>query len=103
MSVAMFFGATAPLPAPAGISPVILAAIARALSAPSLSSGRRASTCLRSSPASFLTILVLRHLGKLEQPRNGPRLLSRRSMLLPHFSHLTVVWIGGALGGRGLP
>src|SRR3954454_3671606 len=103
MSVAMLLGWAWPLPAEAGIAPVILAAISWALAAPSFRSGSSASTCLRSSPSSFLTILVLRHLGKLEQPRNGPRLASRRSIGLPHFSQLTVVLIGGGLGGRGLP
>src|SRR5438105_4315900 len=99
MSVGKLVGCGVP-PAEAGISPVILAASAWALADSSFSSGSRASTCFRSSPVSFLTIFVLRHLGKVEQPRNGPRLLSRRSMSLPHFSHLTVVRMGGGLGGR---
>src|SRR5438270_9274933 len=91
------------LAAAAGLSPTILAAISRAFSAPSWSNGKSFSTCWRFAPSSFLTILVLRHLGKLEQPRNGPRLLSRRSIGLPHFSQGTLVFTGGALGGRGFP
>src|SRR5687768_14040554 len=71
-----------------GLSPRILAIISWLLAASSLSNGISASTCASSSPASFLAILVLRHLGKVLQPRNGPRLLSRRSIGLPHFSHL---------------
>src|SRR5690349_171260 len=102
MSVGKCVGCGVP-PAAAGISPVILAAIAAALPASSFSSGSSASTCFRSSPVSFFIIFVLRHLGKLEQPRNGPRFESRSSMSLPHFSHLTVVLIGGGLGGSGLP
>src|SRR6187455_1673110 len=99
MSVVMFFGL--PLVA-AGFSPMIFATISRAFSAPSLSSGSSASTCLRSAPSSFFIIFVLRHLGKLEQPRNGPRLLSRRIILLPHLSQATVVSIL-TFGGKGLP
>src|SRR5207248_1075311 len=91
-----------PLPAAAGFSPRILAIIAAFLAAPSLSSGINFSTCARSAPSSFFIIFVLRHLGKLEQPRNGPRLLSRRIIGLPHLSHTTVVTIF-TFGGSGLP
>src|SRR5690606_16933382 len=100
MSVAMF------LTSAAGGRPLsarIFAAISCALADASLSSGSNASTCLAASPSSFLTILVERHLGKLEQPRNGPRLESRSSIGLPHFSHGTLVSIGLGLGGSGLP
>src|SRR5947208_813050 len=101
MSVARL--ATSFLPAAAGLSPMILATSSWALAPSSLSNGMSASTCLRSSPVSFLTILVERHLGKVEQPRKGPRFESRRSMGLPHFSQATVVLIGLGLGGSGLP
>src|SRR5215213_10030570 len=102
-SMSVVIGPVAPLPADAGLAPMILATSSRAFSAPSFSSGTSASTCLRSAPSSFFIIFVLRHLGNELQPRNGPRLLSRRSIGLPHFSHFTVVLIGGALGGSGLP
>src|SRR5438105_4265908 len=102
MSVAMLLS-FCPLPAAAGLALMILSTIARALAPSSFSSGTSASTCARSAPCSFFIILVLRHLGKVEHPRNGPRLESRSSMGLPHFSHFTVVLIGGALGGSGLP
>src|SRR3954463_6541723 len=88
--------------AAAGFSPRTLAAISAAFEPSSLSSGTRASICLRSSPVSFFIILVDRHFGKDEQPRKGPRLLSRRIMALPHFSQATVVSIL-TLGGCGLP
>src|SRR5215213_1224743 len=99
ISVAIFVGFAAAL---AGFSPRIFATIAALFSAPSLSSGISASTCARSGPASFFIIFVLRHFGKLEHPRNGPRLLSRRIIGLPHLSHATVVWIF-TFGGCGLP
>src|SRR5438477_11944106 len=83
----------ATLEAAAGFSPMILAIIAALLAAPSFNSGMSASTCARSAPWSFFIIFVLRHFGKLEQPRNGPRLLSRRIIGLPHLSHFTVVSI----------
>src|SRR3954447_14943975 len=89
-------------PAAAGFSPMILAIISAFLAAPSLSSGMSFSICARSAPSSFFIIFVLRHFGKLEQPRNGPRLLSRRIIGLPHLSHFTVVSIF-TLGGWGLP
>src|SRR5688572_5170108 len=88
--------------AAAGFSPRTLAAISAALEPSSLSSGTRASICLRSSPVSFFIIFVERHLGNDEQPRKGPRLLSRRIMALPHLSQATVVSIL-TLGGWGLP
>src|SRR5687767_12789508 len=100
MSVVTFCGMVA---AAAGLAPMILATSSRALSAPSFSSGTSASTCARSGPVSFFIIFVLRHFGNVLHPRNGPRLLSRRSIGLPHFSQATVVLIGGALGGIGLP
>src|SRR4051794_36727651 len=86
----------------AGFSPRILAIISALFCAPSFSNGISFSTCARSAPASFFVILVLRHLGKLLHPRNGPRLLSRRIIGLPHLSHAMVVWIL-ILGGWGLP
>src|SRR5689334_835031 len=85
-----------------GFSPKTLAAISAALELSSFRSGTSASTCLSSSPTSFFIIFVERHLGKLEQPRNGPRLESRRIIGLPHFSHGTVV-LTLTLGGCGLP
>src|SRR5688572_5171369 len=88
--------------AAAGLAPMILAIISAFLAAPSLSSGMSASTCARSAPVSFFIIFVLRHLGKLEQPRNGPRLESRRIIGLPHLSQATVVSIL-IFGGWGLP
>src|SRR3954469_18674119 len=88
--------------AAAGFSPRTFAAISAALEPSSFSSGTRASICLRSSPVSFFIIFVERHFGKDEQPRKGPRLLSRRIMALPHFLHATVVLIL-PLGGWGLP
>src|SRR5947209_14038229 len=100
ISVAML--AVGFLPAAAGLSPMILATSSRALAPSSLRSGTRASTCLRSSPVSFFIILVDRHLGNVEQPRNGPRLESRRIIGLPHFSQATVVLIL-TFGGWGLP
>src|SRR5439155_8116952 len=81
---------------------MILAIIAAFLAAPSFRCGMSASTCARSAPSSFFIIFVLRHFGKLEQPRNGPRLLSRRIIGLPHLSHFTVVSIL-TFGGWGLP
>src|SRR5688500_9227508 len=102
-SMSVVMGPVAPLPAAAGFTPMIFATSSRALSAPSLSSGTSASTCLRSAPSSFFIIFVLRHFGNVLHPRNGPRLLSRRSIGLPHFSQATVVLIGGALGGIGVP
>src|SRR3954463_10731625 len=99
MSVAIFVGFAATA---AGFSPRIFAIIAALFSAPSFKSGIRASTCARSGPLSFFIIFVLRHFGKLEQPRNGPRLLSRRIIELPHLSHATVVSIL-TFGGIGLP
>src|SRR5215207_959410 len=99
MSVAIFCGLA---PAAAGFSPRILATIAALFSAPSLSIGISASTCARSAPVSFFIIFVLRHFGNDEQPRNGPRLLSRRIILLPHLSQATVVSIL-IFGGCGLP
>src|SRR4051812_39511185 len=86
----------------AGFSPRIFAIIAALLAAPSFSSGMSFSTCARSAPSSFFIIFVLRHFGKLLQPRNGPRLLSRRIIGLPHLSQLTVVSIF-TLGGWGFP
>src|SRR4029077_16247048 len=80
----------------------ILAIISAFFAAPSFSSGTSFSTCAKSAPSSFFIIFVLRHFGKLEQPRNGPRLLARRIILLPHFSQATVVSIL-ILGGSGLP
>src|SRR5688572_22384612 len=100
ISVVTFCGIVA---AAAGLAPMILATISCALAAPSLSSGTSASTCLRSAPVSFFIIRVERHFGNVPHPRNGPRLESRRSIGLPHFSQATVVLIGGALGGSGLP
>src|SRR6476646_2929100 len=100
ISVAIFVGFAAP--AAAGFSPRIFATIAAFFSAPSFSSGLSASTWARSAPSSFLLLFVLRHFVKLEQPRNGPRLLSRRIIGRPHVSHATVVWIL-ILGGIGLP
>src|SRR5688500_1734388 len=99
MSVAMFAGLAL---GAAGFSPRILATIAAFFSAPSFSSGISASTWARSAPSSFFIIFVLRHFGKLEQPRNGPRLLSRRIIGLPHLSQTTVVTIF-TFGGWGLP
>src|SRR3954468_3753288 len=101
MSVGIDFSATA-LDAAAGFSPRIFATISRDFSAPSFNSGSSASTCLRSAPSSFFIIFVDRHFGKLEQPRNGPRLLSRRIIGLPHLSHATVV-SSLIFGGSGLP
>src|SRR5688500_3319862 len=101
MSVATFWAFACALAA--GKAPVILAASACALADSSFNSGSSCSICLRLSPSSFFIIFVERHLGKLEHPRNGPRLLSRRSIGLPHFSQATVVLIGGALGGSGRP
>src|SRR5205085_11109240 len=80
----------------------ILAIISCDFCAPSFSSGMSFSTCARSAPASFFIIFVLRHLGNDEHPRNGPRLLSRRIIGLPHLSHATVVSIL-IFGGSGLP
>src|SRR5688500_12289372 len=100
MSVVTFCGTPA---GAAGLAPMIFATSACALAAPSLSSGTSASTCARSGPESFFIIFVERHFGNVLHPRNGPRLLSRRSIGLPHFSQATVVLIGGALGGIGLP
>src|SRR5687767_10169718 len=100
MSVVTFAGLVGAL---AGILPVIFAAISAALPASSSSSGSSASTCFRSSPTSFFIIFVDRHFGNVLQPRNGPRLLPRSSIGLPHFSHATVVLIGGGFGGSGLP
>src|ERR1044071_4683555 len=85
-----------------GFSPSTLAAISAALDPSSFKSGTSASICFSSSPASFFIIFVERHLGKLEQPRNGPRLESRKIIGLPHFSHGTVVGTL-TLGGWGLP
>src|SRR5947199_4818869 len=99
MSVAMVVGRAATL---AGFSPRILAIISRLFCAPSFSSGMSFSTCARSAPVSFFIIFVFRHLGNDEHPRNGPRLLSRRIIGLPHLSHTTVVSIL-ILGGSGLP
>src|SRR5688572_27758007 len=82
---------------------MILLIISCALAVPSFSSGISASTCLRSAPSNFFIIFVERHFGNDLHPRNGPRLLSRSSMSLPHFSHFTVVLMGGGLGGSGLP
>src|ERR1700722_1026946 len=73
-----------------------------ALSPPSLSAGISASTIFRSSPVIFATCRVARHLGNALHPRNGPRLLSRRIIALPHFSHFTGVKTFG-LGGSGFP
>src|SRR5256885_16912201 len=101
MSVGMDFSATA-LDAAAGFSPRIFATISLDFSAPSFSSGISASTCFRSAPSSFFIILVDRHLGNVEQPRNGPRLESRRIIGLPHFSQATVV-LSLTFGGCGLP
>src|SRR5687768_2435830 len=100
MSVVTFCGVVG---AAAGLAPMILATSSWALAAPSFSSGTSASTCARSGPVSFFIILVERHFGNVLHPRNGPRLLSRRSIGLPHFSQATVVLIGGALGGSGRP
>src|SRR6266566_623380 len=86
-----------------GFSPSTLAINSCERAPASFNSGTRASTCFNSSPTSFFIILVERHLGKVEQPRNGPRLLSRKSIGLPHFSHGIVVLIGLGLGGSGLP
>src|SRR4051794_37987929 len=102
-SMSVVIGPVAPLPADAGFAPMILATISRAFSAPSFSSGTSASTCLRSAPSSFFIIFVDRHFGNVLHPRNGPRFESRRSIGLPHLSHLTVVSIGLGLGGSGLP
>src|SRR4051794_39426987 len=99
MSVVTFDGLA---PTAAGVSPRILATISALFCAPSFRSGMSFSTCARSAPSSFFIIFVLRHLGKLLQPRNGPRLLSRRIILLPHLSHATVVSIL-TFGGWGLP
>src|SRR3954466_6396910 len=88
--------------AAAGFSPRTFAAISAAFEPSSFKSGTSASICLRSSPVSFFIIFVARHLGNDEHPRNGPRLLSRRIIGLPHFSHATVVVIF-TLGGWGLP
>src|SRR4051794_21800130 len=99
MSVVIVDGFTGAL---AGFSPRILATISALFCAPSFSSGMSFSTCARSAPASFFIIFVLRHLGKLLQPRNGPRLLSRRIIGLPHLSQATVVSIF-TFGGIGLP
>src|SRR4051794_5945645 len=99
MSVAM-------LPLGLGIAaspPVILAIISADFSAPSFRSGTSASICACCSGVSLLAIFVLRHLGKVLQPRNGPRLLSRSSMGLPHFSQGIDVLIGFGFGGSGLP
>src|SRR2546423_1690764 len=86
----------------AGFSPMILAIISALLAAPSFRSGISFSICARSAPSSFFIIFVFRHFGKLEHPRNGPRLLSRRIIGLPHLSHFTVVSIL-TFGGSGLP
>src|SRR5262245_14901251 len=87
---------------PAGFSPRILATMSFDLAPSSLRSGMSASTCLRSAPVSFFIIFVERHFGNDEQPRNGPRLESRRIIGLPHLSHATVVLIL-TFGGCGLP
>src|SRR2546430_5049578 len=100
MSVGIVDGLT--VPAAAGFSPRILATISALRAAPSFNNGSSFSTCARSAPSSFFIIFVLRHLGKLEHPRNGPRLLSRRIIGLPHLSHATVVSIL-TFGGNGLP
>src|SRR4051812_21092637 len=103
-SMSVVMGPTrAAVAAAAGLAPMILAIRSWLFAASSFRSGMSASTCLRSAPSSFFIILVERHFGNVEQPRNGPRLLSRSSISLPHFSHLTVVLIGGAFGGSGLP
>src|SRR5437762_10631028 len=99
MSVVMDEGLT---PILAGFSPRIFATRAALFCAPSFNSGMSFSTCARSAPSSFFIIFVLRHLGNDEHPRNGPRLLSRRIIGLPHLSHTTVVSIF-TLGGSGLP
>src|SRR2546421_8565633 len=101
-SMSVVIGPTLPLLGAAGFAPMILAIISALLAAPSWSSGMSFSTCARSAPSSFFIIFVLRHLGKLEHPRNGPRLLSRRIIGLPHLSHATVVSIL-TFGGNGLP
>src|SRR4051794_9898214 len=79
--------------AAAGFSPRILATRSWAFAPSSLRRGTRASPCFRSAPSSFFIMRVARHLGNAEQPRNGPRLESRRIMWLPHFSQATVVLI----------
>src|SRR4051794_12336366 len=99
MSVVMVVGLT---PTAAGVSPRIFATISALFCAPSFSNGMSFSTCARSAPSSFFIIFVLRHLGNDEHPRNGPRLLSRRIIGLPHLSHATVVSIF-TFGGIGLP
>src|SRR4051794_31028986 len=91
-----------PCAGPAGFSPRIFATMSFDLAPSSFSSGISASTCFRSAPASFFIIFVDRHFGNDEQPRNGPRLLSRRIIGLPHFSQATVVLIF-TFGGCGLP
>src|SRR5271165_7045716 len=86
----------------ATVPPRTLAAISFAFCPPSFRAGTSASTIFRSSPTSFFTWRVERHLGNVLQPRNGPRLLSRRIIGLPHFSHFTGVMIL-VLGGSGRP
>src|SRR5215213_5796338 len=89
--------------APIAEPPVSLSIISCERAAPSLSSGTSASTCANASPSSFFIIFVERHFGNVLHPRNGPRLLSRSSIGLPHFSHATDVLIGLGFGGSGLP
>src|SRR5687768_16839621 len=81
---------------------LICAAIAAALAPPSFSAGISVSTYSRTLPSSLATCRVARHLGNELPPRNGPRLLSRRIIALPHFSQGTVVAIF-VFGGCGLP
>src|ERR1700733_4290732 len=102
-SMSVVIGPVRAIPAAAGFSPMIFAINSWLLAASSLSSGKSASTCFKSSPTNFLTIFVERHLGNDEQPKNGPRFESRSNISLPHFSHFTVVRIGLGLGGSGLP
>ena len=88
----------APLPP----APTIFAISSCERAPSSFSIGISASTCARSAPTSFFIIFVDRHFGNDEHPRNGPRLLSRSSIALPHFSHGTVVSIF-VFGGSGRP
>src|SRR3954451_16453124 len=90
------------LPAAAGLAPMIFDTSSALFAPSSFNSGMSASICARSAPSSFFIIFVERHFGNDEQPRNGPRLLSRRIIGLPHLSHATVVWIL-IFGGCGLP